>query len=259
MTAGFIKTRIAGSVGWLEYDRPPVNAFDWTMLREVAPAFDTLHAARAVRVIVFAAAHPKYFSSGADLSVFAKIDGPGMREWVDLCHGVVARMRGSNKPILAAINGVAVGGGLEMTLHADIRFAAADAKLGQPEIRIGMLPPVGATQALARLLGRSRAIRMLYDGEMMSAEEARALGLVDIVVPPADLHAAVQAYAEKLAAKPALALAAIRRTITEGGGTSFDEGLKIERDWAVRLAESADFKEGVTAFLEKRAPKWTGG
>lgn len=258
MTTGFIKKRVAGSVGWLEFDRPPVNAFDWAMLRDVAPAFDALHAARDVRVIVFAAAHPKYFSSGADLGVFAKIDGAGMREWVDLCHGVVRRMRASNKPILAAINGVAVGGGLEMTLHADIRFAAADAKLGQPEIRIGMIPPVGATQALARLLGRARAIRMLYEGDTMSAAEAHRIGLVDIVVPPAELRSAVQDYAEKLAAKPALALAAIRRSITEGGGTRFDEGLQIERDWAERLAESADFREGVAAFLEKRAPKWSG-
>lgn len=254
--ARFVNDRIADGIGWLEFDRPPVNAFDWEMLRAVAPAFDRLHAAPEVRVIAFASGNERYFSSGADLSVFASMRGPEMREWVDLCHGVVNRMRAADKPILAAINGVAVGGGLEMTLHADIRFAAADARLGQPEIRIGMIPPVGATQALARLLGRPAAIRMLYDGELMTAEAARSLGLVDEVVPATELRSAVTAYARKLAERPAVALAAIRRAITEGGGVSFAEGLAIEREWAVRIADTEDFREGIAAFLAKRKPEW---
>jgi enoyl-CoA hydratase len=256
MSHRFIRLTAADGIGWLEFDRPPVNAFDWAMLREVAPALDALQGDPAVRVIVLASARERWFSSGADLAVFAEMRGPEMREWVELCHGVVGRLCRSEKPILAAIHGTAVGGGLEMTLHADLRFAAADARLGQPEIRIGMIPPVGATQALARLLGRTKAIRLLYEGELMSAAEAEALGLVDVVVPPAELRAAVTAYAGKLVERPAVALAAIRRSVTDGAGVSFAEGLAIERDWAVRLAETEDFREGVRAFLEKRKPAW---
>ena len=129
---------------------------------------------------------------------------------------------------MAAIHGTAAGGGLEMVLHCDIRFAAADARLGQPEINIGFIPPVGTTQALARLLGRSRAIRYLYEGTMVSADEALSMGLVDIIYPPEELRERVSQYAATLAQKPAEALAAIRHTITHGGAVSFEEGLKIE-------------------------------
>jgi enoyl-CoA hydratase/carnithine racemase len=252
MALQFIATSVADGIGWLEFNRPPVNAFHWEMIRELAPAFDALHVDPAVRVIVFASAVPRYFSSGADLNAFASITPERMREWVAILHTLVGRMRRSDKPLLAAINGVAVGGGLEMTLHCDLRFAATDARIGQPEIAIGIIPPVGATQALARLLGRPAAIRYLYDGKLHSADEAQALGVIDEVVPADRLRETVAAYAATLIAKPAPALAAIRRTITEGGAMSFDQGLAIELDWAVRLAGTAEFRDGVKAFLEKR-------
>jgi 1,4-dihydroxy-2-naphthoyl-CoA synthase len=152
--------------------------------------------------------------------------------------------------------GAAVGGGLEMTLHCDVRFAAEDARLGQPEIAIGFIPPVGATQALARLIGRPRAIRYLYDGQMIPARQALDWGLLDELVPRERLRAHVQAYAEGLAAKPAAALYAIRNAITEGGPLPFRRGLEIEREHAVKLAGTPDFIEGVNAFLEKRKPRF---
>lgn len=252
MTFSFLSLSVADGVGWLEFNRPPVNAFHWEMVGELSPAFDRLHADPAVRVIVLASALPRFFSTGADLNVFAGITTERMREWVTICHAFVRRMRASDKPLLAAIQGTAVGGGLEMTLHCDLRFAAADARLGQPEIAIGMIPPVGATQALARLLGRSKAIRFLYEGKLIDAAAAHALGLVDEVVPPEQLRERVAAYAAELAAKPAPALAAIRRSITEGGGTTFEQGLEIEREWAARLAGTEEFRAGVRAFLDKR-------
>jgi enoyl-CoA hydratase/carnithine racemase len=179
-----------------------------------------------------------------------------MRRWATLCHDIARLLRGSPKPLLAAIHGTAVGGGLEMTLHCDLRFAARDAKLGQPEIRIGFIPPIATTQALARLIGRPRAIRYLYDGRLVGADEALAWGLVDELVEPAALRDHVQAYAEALAAKPAAALAAIRRTVTLGGGATFEEGMRLELDAAAALAETPDFAEGVEAFLGKRQPNW---
>lgn len=161
MAFQFLSLSVVDGIGWLAFNRPPVNAFHWEMVAEPSPAFDAPHADPDVRVIVLATALPRYFSTGANLNVFASITPEKMREWVTLCHGLVRRMRGSDKPLLAAIEGTAVGGGLEMTLHCDLRFAAEDARLGQPEIAIGMIPPVGATQALARLIGRPAAIRYL--------------------------------------------------------------------------------------------------
>jgi enoyl-CoA hydratase/carnithine racemase len=255
MTFSFLKLQVTSGIGWLEYNRPPVNAFHWEMVDELVPAFDRLHGDPEVRVIVIASAIERYFSSGADLNVFAVITPERMREWVTRCHVFVRRLRQSDKPLLAAIHGTAVGGGLEMTLHCDLRFAARGARIGQPEIAIGMIPPVGATQALARLLRRPDAIRYLWDGRLLDADEALALGVVDEVVADADLRAHVGAYAAGLARKPAPALAAIRRTITEGGGVSFDQGLEVERDWAARLAGTAEFRDGVRAFLDKRKPR----
>ena len=256
MNYKYLKVRNENQVGWIEYNRPPINSFNWDKLREVPAALDDLLIDSQVRVIVFASANEKYFSTGADLKVFDGIGTEGMAEWVSICHGLVNKMRQADKPLLAAINGVAAGGGLEMVLHCDIRFAAADARLGQPEINIGFIPPVGTTQALARLIGRSRAIRYLYEGTLVSAEEALSMGLVDIIYPPERLHEKVQTYAESLAQKPARALAAIRRTITEGGAVSFDKGLKIEYKTAVTLSGTKDFSEGIRAFLEKRKPRW---
>ena len=256
MSYNFLNVRIENRVGWIEYNRPPINSFNWEKLREVPAALDEVFNDPQVRVVVFASANEKYFSTGADLKVFDGIGTEGMAEWVSVCHDLVSKMRQSPKPLLAAINGVAAGGGLEMVLHCDIRFAAADARLGQPEINIGFIPPVGTTQALARLIGRPRAIRYLYEGTLISADEALAIGLVDLIYPPGRLHAEVQTYAESLAQKPVRALAAIRHTITEGGAVSFEEGLKIEYDTAVKLSETKDFSEGIRAFLEKRKPNW---
>jgi len=256
MNYQYFRVRTENRVGWLEYNRPPINAFNWEMLREMPAALEDLQKDSQVRVIVVASAIEKYFNTGADVRVFDGIDEKGISEWVTVCHSIVSLMRGSEKPLLAAIGGVAIGGGLEMVLHCDIRFAASNARLGQPEINIGYIPPVGATQALVRLIGRPRALKYLYDGTLLSAEEALAIGLVDIIHPPERLYEEVQTYAESLARKPAKALAAIRSTITAGGSMSFDEGLKLEFETAVNLAGTKDFSEGISAFLEKREPEW---
>lgn len=253
----FLKVHAEGRVGWLEYARPPVNAFHWEMLREVPRALGVLLEDPEVRVVIFASALGRYFSAGADIRVMQAMGRPEMREWVTIAHGLVRQMRASPKPLLAAIHGVAVGGGLEMVTHCDVRFAASDARLGQPEINIAFIPPVGATQAYARLLGRSRALRFLYDGTQVSAEEALRIGLVDVVVQPERLRDEVGAYAAALAERPAEALAAIRRCITEGLAVPFEDGLRLELEAAVHLTGTPDFAEGLAAFVEKRPPHWT--
>ena len=226
------------------------------MVQEVREAIAAALADPGVRVLVLASAIGDYFSAGADLHVFEGMTARDMRSWVSLCHEIARLLRSSPKPLLAAINGTAVGGGLEMALHCDLRFAASNAKLGQPEIRIAFIPPIATTQTLVRLLGRPKAIRYLYEGGLLDAVQALGWGLVDEVVEPDDLRRRVQHYAEDLAAKPAAALAAIRRTITLGGGMSFDDGMALELETATELADTTDFAEGVNAFLNKRAPKW---
>ena len=246
-------------VGWLEFNRPPVNAFTFEMVDQVHDGIAASLADPNVRVLVLASAVEGYLSAGADLNVFRGMKPDGMRAWATRCHQIVRLLRGSPKPLLAAINGTAVGGGLEMTLHCDLRFAAANARLGQPEIRIGFIPPIATTQALAHLIGRPRAIRYLYEGRMVPAEEARSWGLVDELVAPDGLRAHVQAYGEELAAKSPAALAAIRRTVTLGGGLAFEDGMAFELEAVVALAGTADFAEGVEAFLAKRSPVWPRG
>ncbi len=251
-----LKTHVEDRVGWLEYSRPPVNAIDWKMLREIPVALEALLQDRDVRVVVIASALEKFFSTGADLRVLSAMGPPEMRDWVGICHALVRQIREARKPLLGAIHGTAVGGGLEIVLNCDIRFAAANARLGQPEINIGFIPPVGTTQSLSRLLGRPRALRFLFEGNLVTAGEALDMGLVDFVVPPEKLREEVQAYGAALAKKPAEALAAIRRCITLGLDLPYDEALALELEEASRLAGTPDFAEGLRAFLEKRPPKW---
>jgi len=256
MTYKHLKLHRTDGVGWLEYQHPPRNAIDWRMLREVPVALEELLNSADVRVIVIASAIDGYFSAGADLATFQAMTGEDVDLWVRTCHSLVRQMRGARKPLLAAIHGTAVGGGLEIVLHCDVRFAAHDARLGQPEVNIGFIPPVGGTQGLARLLGRPRALRLLYEGSLVSAQEALDIGLVDLVVPRDELRTRVRDYALALAGKPANALAAIRRCVTEGLEVSFEAGLRIEFDAAVELGRHPNFAEGVNAFLAKRAPDW---
>ena len=254
--SSFIQLSTVRSVGWLEFNRPPVNAFTQKMLEQVRDGLRLALSDRSIRVLVLASAVEKYLSAGADLNAFKGMSSEAMREWIGLCHNIANLLRESPKPLLAAINGTAVGGGLEMTLHCDVRFAADDARLGQPEIRIGFIPPIATTQTLARMLGRSRAIRYLYEGRMVDASEALALGIVDEIVPAASLRQRVQDYGDYLSEQSPTALAAIRRAVTLGGGMTFNEGMRLELETAAALADTLDFAEGVDAFLGKRKPRW---
>jgi len=256
MTNSFFKFAVQGPAAWIEYANPPRNAINWEMLEELPQIIQRCNLDPAVRVIVIASSIEEYFSVGADLALFDGIDQQGMRRWMEHCHALVHEMRRSTKPLLASISGVAVGAGFEATFHCDVRFAADSARFGQPEINIGLLPGVGATQGLARMLGRTRAIRLLYEGTLIDATEALSIGLVDVVVPSDQLRNEVQGYAEMLAGKPREALSAIRRTITLGSGVEFDEGLALELETEVELAATDNFREGIAAFRDKRQPAW---
>jgi enoyl-CoA hydratase len=252
----FIRFSTVRAVGWLEFNRPPVNAFTRAMVDETHDCIAAALADPQVRVLVLASGVEKYFSAGADLNTFRGLSAEGVRDWTERCHAIARLLRGSSKPLLAAINGTAVGGGLEMALHCDIRFAAADARFGQPEIAIGFIPPIATTQSLARLIGRPRALRYLYEGRMIAAAEALEWGMVSELVAPVALRDHVQSFAEGLAAKSPAALAAIRRTVTLGGGMDFEAGMELEKQAVFDVASGPDFQEGVEAFLAKRPPRW---
>lgn len=257
MAFEFIDLEIKQAVGWFRFNRPPVNAVNREMLGEMIAGIEDLDANPDAKVIVIASALDRYFNAGADIEAFKAAGSAGMRGWLDQTYALASTVRAASKPVLVAINGVAVGGGLEMSLHADLRFAADDARLGQPEINIALIPPVAGTQGLVRLVGRSNAFRILYGGELVGAAEALDMGLVDFVSPATQLEDDVQTYAETLAKKPANALAAIRRCLIDGGGETFEAGMAVERKQAEALADHPNFEEGIAAFLEKRKPIWT--
>ena len=254
MTPKYIRLEERHSVGWFLFDRAPVNAVDWDMLDELGPAFQELTNRPNVRVIVLASNLEKYFSAGA---AFSGVAPERMKKWVEQTHELTRQIREAPQPVIAAIKGIAVGGGLEMSLHADLRFAETGARLGQPEINIAFIPPVGGTQGLVRLVGRSNAFQILYGGELIDAQKALSIGLVDFICESGKLEEEVQAYAERLAQKPANALAAIRRCLIDGGSTTFEEGLSIEKAQANNLSEHPNFQTGVDAFLKKHKPTWT--
>ena len=256
MSYEHLRVRSEGPLGWLEFNRPPRNAFHQPMVREVLEALLALRADPAVRVIALGSALDESFSVGADLAAFAALGPGGMAQWVAHVHDIARALHHSSKPLLAAIHGTAVGGGLEMTFHCDVRFAADDARLGLPEVNINFLPPIATTLSLPRLLGLHGAIRFLYEGVAVDAARAREIGLVDEVVPRAGLRARVQGYGEALAAKPPEVLAAIRRCIREGLALDFEAALALEQETVLELARSENFREGVAAFLAKRKPVW---
>ena len=178
--------------------------------------------------------------------------GCGVGAW----EGLEAWRRSWTEPRVAASHGIAVGGGVGMTMDGDVRLAADNARLGQPEVSIAFIPPIATTQALVRLIGRPRTLKYLYEGRLVKAAEAHAWGLVDELCEPDQLRSDVQEYAEGLTKQSATALAAIRRTVTIGGGMTFDDGMQLELETASALADTADFAEGIDAFLTKRTPRW---
>ncbi len=251
-----ISIDVVSGVGWLRFDRPRVNAFDRQMLDETEAAFDELLSNSTARVISLGSTNPKYFSAGADLETFRNMSTDAMRDWVTVCHRLALKIRSGPKPVIACIQGVADGGGLEMSLHADRRFASREARLGQPEVNIAFIPPVAGTQALVRLVGRSAAYKMLYSGELINALDAVKIGLVDEIHDLGDVEDAAQAFGEMVASKPANALTSIRRCLADGGDATFVEGMEMESQEAQMLSEHPNFKEGLEAFLERRSPNW---
>jgi enoyl-CoA hydratase len=243
-----------GVITIVTIDHPPANAISRAVILGITEAFSDAEADSTCRGLVLTGAGPKFFAAGADISEFGS-EGP---DSIARGQELTLAMERSRLPVVAAVNGIAFGGGCELTLACDVRIASTAARFGQPEIKLGIIPGWGGTQRLPRLIGRSAAIELLFSGEAIDAHRALELGLVSRVVEPDELLGTAVGVARKFGEQAPLALAATKRALVEGLDRPLTEGLQAERREFVGLFATEDAREGITAFLEKRAPSWTG-
>jgi enoyl-CoA hydratase/carnithine racemase len=247
-----------GPIGFITLDRPPANSYDREFMTEFTEAVDEA-VVGATRVVIVQSASPKFFSAGADIKKFLEGDVDANMEMIRVSQSTFRRMAAAPQVFIAFIAGHALGGGLEIALACDIRLAATGGyKLGLPEVTLGLLPGNGGTQRLTRLIGPSRALELLITGRTYEVDEALEMGLVAHLYDSDDANARVREYAEQLASGPAMAIAAIKRCVHEGGPKSLDEGLALEAELMEQLFHSKDADEGLHAFVEKRKAEFVG-
>jgi enoyl-CoA hydratase/carnithine racemase len=257
MKPAFVTVERHGSVAVIRIDRPPLNILNLQTQDELLRAAEEIQADPSVRSALIYGGE-KNFAAGADIREMAEIDPAELASRTDGLQRGFTALAGLSKPVAAAITGFALGGGCELALCADVRFAADDAVLGQPEILLGIMPGSGGTQRLPRVVGPAKAKGLMLTGRKLSADEAFQLGLVDIVVPAADLFNAALQWANQFENAPAVALAAIKRAIDDGMDTSLDEGLALERALFASVFATEDKKIGIANFVSKSkdAPKF---
>jgi len=258
-SAGGIVRSLHDGIGMLRVDRPAaLNALDADTLRALARAVRDLRRDPSLRVVVVTGSGERAFCAGADVAAMATMTPAEALAYSQLGHEVFARLEALEVPVVAAVNGVALGGGLELALACDLIVAAAEARLGLPEIKLGLIPGFGGTQRLALRVGLARARRLVYLGTMIEAADALGMGLVDRVVPRADLAGAVQELAASLAGQAPLALRQAKRVTAAVTRGLLATGLETERQAFAATFASEDRDEGLHAFLEKRVPAWKG-
>jgi enoyl-CoA hydratase len=236
-----------------------LNALSRALLKELSAALDRVASDEGVRALVITGAGNKAFAAGADIAAIAALDGhEDGEEFARFGQSVFSKVEQLTVPVIMAINGYALGGGCELAMCGDIRIASDTAQLGQPEINLGLIPGYGGTQRLARLIGRDRAKGLIFTGERIAAAEAYRLGLVDRVVPAADLLDEAMALARSLASKAPRAMALAKVAINEGYSMPLEDALEHEALLFGQAAATQDRREGTAAFQAKRQPHWSG-
>jgi len=251
-----IVLEIKDKVALLTLNRPPMNPLNRRMYEELAAAAAELNDDQEVKVVVITGGGAKAFGAGLDVT---DVEGKSMVEIMDFlacCGEAYAKVAAIGKPVIAAINGLALGGGLELALRCDLRIASEKALFGQPEVNLGIIPGGGATQYLPRLIGAARAKEIFFTGRTFKADEAVALGLVNRMVPHDTLMEDVMALASSLAAKPAVALRMIKQSVDHGLNMDLGSALTYEKECFALSFMSGDGREGLRAFVEKRKPNY---
>jgi enoyl-CoA hydratase len=241
-------------------NRPNVlNALRGRLLTELSCALSELERDPVVRAIVVTGAGEKSFAAGADIGELAALDSARKgAEQARTGQALTRQIERSNKPVIMAINGFALGGGCELAMAGDIRIASENARFGQPEVNLGLIPGYGGSQRTTRLVGKGMAMYLCLTGEIIDAAEALRIGLVEKVVPHSELLAEAKRIATTIASKAPLAVAACKRAINGGAQLPIDDALELEALEFGLLVDTEDIKEGTGAFLEKRKPSWKG-
>lgn len=242
-----------GAVMVVRLNRPQVlNALNAPMVAEIAAALEGIALDVALRCVVLTGSGARAFAAGADIAEMqgAAPDAGAAQSWT--------RIADFSKPLIAAVNGLALGGGMELALICDIILASETARFGQPEINLGIIPGAGGTQRLARVVGKSLAMEMILNARMLSADEALRVGLVSSIYPSETLLFNALKTAQQIAARAPLAIIAAKKSVNAAFDLSLTAGLTVEREQFTALFATEDQREGMTAFLEKRRPVWKG-
>ncbi|MET9339613.1 enoyl-CoA hydratase-related protein [Nonomuraea sp. NPDC003804] len=253
----FVRVEVSGQIATIRLDRPKMNALNGQVQREIAECARAVDSDQGVQAVVLYGGE-RVFAAGADIKEMADMSYADMAahsKTLQDCFTAVTRI---GKPVIAAITGYALGGGCELALCADFRVAGEGAKLGQPEIQLGIIPGAGGTQRLPRLIGPARAKDLIFSGRHVAAAEALSIGLVDRVVPDAEVYEAALAWAATFVGGPAVALRAAKQAVDAGLEVDLDTGLEVERLQFSGLFATEDAKTGMRAFAEKAKPTFTG-
>ncbi|MEM2106147.1 MAG: enoyl-CoA hydratase-related protein [Candidatus Bathyarchaeia archaeon] len=246
-------------VATITLNRPEaLNAFSKEVVEEVLNAIGDAKEDENVRVVVLTGTGEKAFSAGADIKAMKGMNALKARELSLMGEKLCLALENLEKPVIAAINGYALGGGLEVAMACDIRIASENARMGQTEINIGLIPGWGGTQRLTRLVGATKAKELIFTGKMIDAKTAEQIGLINMVIPQSNFREAVRQFALELAQKAPVALKIAKALINKGAEASLDVALALEREGFGVVASTEDLQEGVSAFTEKRKPMFKG-
>jgi enoyl-CoA hydratase/3-hydroxyacyl-CoA dehydrogenase len=248
-----LETRGDVAIAWL--DNPPMNALSPAVIEDLQRVWDRVRDGGAVRALIVASANPQVFCAGADIRSFTQLDESTGRAFIAQGHALLRDMERSGVATIAAVNAVAFGGGCELAMGCDVRIAARSALFGQPEINLGIMPGLGGTQRLPRLVGTNKALEMNLTGEPISADDAYDFGLVNRVVPDHELLDTALAWARKLAGQAPLSIEKVKRVSAD---PALDAGIEAEKDAFAAALQTEDAREGIAAFLEKRQAQWRG-
>ena len=247
------------AIAYLTVNRPKVlNALNMATMEELRSAFTAIKEDRTARVAIITGAGEKAFIAGADIGELAKHDPVSAKEYTHRGQSVLDLMENLGKPVIACINGFALGGGCEIAMACTLRLASENARLGQPEVKLGIMPGYGGTQRLPRLVGKGIAMQLVLSGDMISAQEAYRIGLVNEVVAFAELIPRAEAIAQKIVANAPLAVQYAMEAVNKGMELTLAEGLYLEATLFGVCCSTEDKKEGTTAFLEKRQAQFQG-